>query len=170
MSIYKLVGTVHPQKSAPRRHTPSPISAKICQKLPKDISKLFAIMLVGRKWLKTAQKWSKKGVLVEKVRMTPPRNRPRRHTPIGFDQNPLFGRFRAVFIHFRPTNIIEKSFEMSLGSFWQILTDIGLGVCGPGTDCNLFLQYPAVFLRYFCSILQYFTAFLQYLIIKTPLI
>ena len=63
-----------------------------------------------------------------------PKNRSRRHTPIGFDQNPLFGRFRAVFIHFRPTNIIAKSFEMSLGSFWQILTDIGLGVWRPGAD------------------------------------
>ena len=30
----------------PRRHTPSPVSAKICQRLPKDISRLFAIMFV----------------------------------------------------------------------------------------------------------------------------
>ena len=48
-------------RNRPQRHTPSPMSAKIYQKPPKDISKLFAIISVGRKWLKTAQKRSKRG-------------------------------------------------------------------------------------------------------------
>ena len=70
-----------PPRNRPPRHTPGPMSAKICQKLPKDISKRFAIMYVGRKWLKTAQKWPKRGFGLKKSGWPHPRTRARHYTP-----------------------------------------------------------------------------------------
>ena len=51
-----------------------------------------------------------------------------------FRPRPPFWLFLGNFSHFRPINIIAKSFELPLGSFWQILANIGLGVWRPGSD------------------------------------